>query len=363
MRDVQFEMRLPDIGKPPQRDRRLDRRTVADLQAADPAREVGDPPLDFEIHVAERHVPIPQTGGEPRDVVGREPRTAQRRGDLHLAEEIPVFGPRVADQRDVGDAERGVARDDLRVLEPEAALRHVETAREAVEFETAPLTGRKAFDRGVDGLAVDGEVLDEGRHAVEVHVREVDAELRVAAVETFQAEVHVRDRGVFQRQPEVPLPHAVGIRDAVHQLFDVHLPGGCLPQVEPGIGDRPAAERQPAAQDAEAGDVGVQMTHVEQRIALVILDIEALHADLREEPDVHPVDRNGGFQTPRHDLRSLVHHEVLHGGNVEQQRPGQRKNYQQQHRRREHHSQYFYTFAHRSTVTTCVITCKVSENS
>ena len=61
----------------------------------------------------------------------------------------------------------------------------------------------------------------------------------------------------------------------------------------------------------------------------------------------------------RNGLRGLVHHEVLHGGNVEQQRKENGQNYQQQNRRREHLSQYFYTFAHQELV----ITCKFNENS
>lgn len=190
-------------------------------------------------------------------------------------------------------------------------------------------------------------------------MREVDAVLRIAMVEPFEAEVHVLDRGLLQREAEIALLGFVGVGNAVDDLFDVHLPAGRLPQVKPRVGDLAAAQLQPAAEDAETRDEGVELPDVKQRVALVVLDIEALDPDLREDADVHAVDRHGGLQLARDEARGPVHRVVLHGGNVEQQRERHGNNYQQQNRRREHLSQYFYTFAHQDSY----ITCKFSENS
>ena len=306
-------------------------------------------------------MPVAQPGSEPRDVVGRDRRVAQRGVDAHLPEKILVFGPRVADQRDVGNPDVGTRGDDRGVLEAQTPLRHVEAPREVVQHEAAALAGREGRDGGVDGRPVDGEVVHAGRQAVEVHVREVDAVVAVSreAVDPFEAEVHILDRSPADREFEIALPGFVGIGYAADDLLDVHLPVGHLPQVELGVGDLPAAEREAPAEEAEARDVGVELPDVEQRIAPVILDIEALDLDFREDADVHAFDRHGGLQLARNGLRGLVHHEVLHGGNVEQQRKENGQNYQQQNRRREHLSQYFYTFAHQELV----ITCKFNENS
>ena len=336
-----------------------ERRALADVHAPDLGREIRHHTRDLDVDVAEIHMPVAQLGGEPSDVVGRDRRVAQRGLDAHLPEEILVLGPRVAHERDVGNPDVRTRGDDRGVLETQTPLRHVEPPREVVQHEAAALTGRQGRDGGVDGRPVDDEVVHAGCQAVEVHVREVDAVVGGDAVDPLETEVHVLDRGPFEREPEVALFGFVGVGYAADDLLDVHLPVGHLPQVELGVGDLAAAERQSPAEDAETRDIGVQLPDVEQRVAPVILDIEALDLDFRKDADVHAVDRHGGLQLARNDLRGLVDHEVLHGGNVEQQREENGKNYQQQNRRREHLSQYFYTFAHRDIV----ITCKFSENS
>lgn len=55
---------------------------------------------------------------------------------------------------------------------------------------------------------------------------EVDAELRVAAVEPLQTEVHILDRRLAQRQAEVAFLGFVGVADTIDDLLDVHLPAG-----------------------------------------------------------------------------------------------------------------------------------------
>ena len=355
----QVETGLPDVGKPLHRGVGHERRPLADLHASDPAREIGHHAGHLDVDVGEIHVPVAELRGEKGDVVGRNGRIAHRGVDAHLADEILVLRPRVARQRDERKVDVRTRRDDRGVLEAQTALRHVEPPGQVVQHEAAAFAGRKGRNGGVNGLPVDREIVHAGRDAVEVHVREVDAVLRIAMVEPFEAEVHVLDGGLLQREAEIALLGFVGIGNAVDDLFDVHLPAGRLPQVEPRVGDLAAAQLQPAAEDAETRDEGVELPDVEQRIALVILDVEALHPDFRKDADVHAVDRHGGLQLARNETCGLVHRVVLHGGNVEQQREHHGNDYQQQNRRREHLSQYFYTFAHQESY----ITCKFSENS
>ena len=197
-RNVQVETGLPDVGKPPDRSVGDEPRTLADLHAFDLGREIGDHARDLDIDVAEIGMPAAQLGGEIGDVVRRDGRIAQRAVDAHLADEVLVLGPRIARQRDVGNLDVRTACHDRNVLETHAAVGQVEPPGEAVEGEAAALARREGFDGGVDGLPVDGEVVHICRDAVEVHMAEVDAELRVAAVEPFQTEVHILDRRLAQ---------------------------------------------------------------------------------------------------------------------------------------------------------------------
>ena len=346
-------MGFPDVGKPLHRSVGHKRRSLADLHAFDLARKIGHHAGNLDVDVREIHMPVPQFRRKIGDVVGCDRRIAHQGVDAHLADKILILRPRVTHQRDVGKVDVRIRRDDRSVLEAQAALRHVEPPGEVVQHEPAAFPGREGRNGGIDGRAVDREVVHAGRDAVKVHVRKVDAVFRVAAVEAFEAEVHVLDRSLPERELEVALLGLVGVGNAVDDLLDVHLPVGRLPQVKPRVGDLAAAELQPAAEDAETRDVGIQLPDIQQRIALVILDIEALYLDLREDADVHAVDRHGGLQLARNDGCRLVHHEVLHHGNVEQQREHHGNNYQQQNRRREHLSQYFYTFAHQDFYITC----------
>ena len=346
MRDPQIEVRGLHVGQTPDLGVGLEPRPLADAHAVHPAREVGDLAGDLEVDIREGQVPVAQRRGEVGHVVAREDRPAQPALEAHAAEEVAVFEPRVADERDVGNRHVRAAGDNAHVLESEAAVGQVEAAVETVEDKAAALAGREPRDGGVDNLSVDGEVLHAGVDAVEVHVAVVDAEGGIAPPLPLQAEVHVFDGGLAQRQPEVALALAVGIAHAGDDLLDVHLPLGGLAQVEFGIGDLAVAQFEPAAEQSEGREAGVETPHVEERVALKILDVEAVDAHPRKEPDLHAVDRHGGTQALRHDPCGHLHDVVLHGGDVEQNRERHGKDHQQQHGRREQHSHYFHTFAH-----------------
>ena len=149
MRNIQIEMRLPDIRKPLHGNIRHEGRAVAQREASDPARKVGNLPREFEIGVVKVRCHSRRRGCEPGDVVARNPRIPHRSVDAHPPDEIPVLVPGVAHERNVGNMDGGVAREDFGVLEPEAALRHVETAREAFQFKK-PLRSR-AESRSIEG--------------------------------------------------------------------------------------------------------------------------------------------------------------------------------------------------------------------
>lgn len=93
---------------------------------------------------------------------------------------------------------------------------------------------------------------------------------------------------------------------------------------------RPRLNSSPPAEEPEVRDVGLDPTGIKERVAPVVLDVEALDAELREEPDIDTVDAHGGPEPLGDQRHGLVHHEVLHGRNVEQQREHDGKNYQQQ---------------------------------
>ncbi len=291
-------------------------------------------------------MPVAQPGRETGDVVGREGTVAQGAVDLHLAHEILVIGPRIADQREVGNLDVRPGGEQRCLLEAHAAVDQVEAPREAVELEAAALAGRQGLDGGVDGLAVDGEVVGAERHVGEVHVPEIDAVGRIAVHAALKAELHPFDHGLFEPKPEVALLGTVGVGKAAYHLPDVHLALGRLAQEEFRPRDLGAGERHPAAPDAEAGDVGVEPVDVEQRVALVILDVETVDPGLAQHTDVDTADGHRGLQLPGSHAHDLLHRPVLHGGYLQQQRHDERQHDDRHDDRHEHLSQYFYTFAH-----------------
>ena len=129
----EVEPRVADLRQPLHRGVGHERRALADVHAPDLGREIRHHARDLDVYIAEIQMPVAQPGSEPRDVVGRDRRVAQRGVDAHLPEKILVFGPRVADQRDIGNPDVGTRGDDRGVLEAQTPLRHVETPREVVQ--------------------------------------------------------------------------------------------------------------------------------------------------------------------------------------------------------------------------------------
>ena len=328
--DRKVEMRAADIGQPAQRGRGREGRAVADAHAADPGGEVRDDTRRLDIDLREGEVPVAQAGRKVGDVVGRDRRVAHGGVEAHLPDKIAVVGPRRAGQRDVRDADLRAVGQDRGVLETQTALRQVEAPGELLQAKAAPLAGRKGGNGGIDGLPVDGEVIDPGVQAVQMHVREVDAVFAFAPLAAVEAQLHVLDLGLAEREAEVALALPVGIRQPADDLLDVHLPVVHLPQEELAADDPPAADLKPPAEEPEVRDVGLDPTGIKERVAPVVLDIETLDAELREEPDIDTVDAHGGPEPLGDQRHGLVHHEVLHGRNVEQQREHDGKNYQQQ---------------------------------
>ena len=331
--NLEVEVRLPDVGKPPQRSRGRERRAVADAHPADLAREVRDDARHPGIYLTESQMPVAQTGSEVGHVVGRNLRIAQCGVDAHLAEKVPVVGPRVAGQRNVGNPDVRPGRHDPGLLEAQAALREIEPPGEVIQHEAALLARRQRGDGRIDGLSVDGEIVHPGVEPRQMQVRKVDSVGRIALLVPVEAKFHVLDRSALQREAELALPLPAGIRKARDDLFDVHFAVGHLVQMQSGVGDLPAAQLDAPAPQAEARDVGIQTPHVKERVAAVVLDVEILDAHLRKQPDVHPAHAHDRPQPLRDESGRTAHGIVLDGGNVEQQRKRHGKDYQQQNRR------------------------------
>ena len=355
VRDAQVEVRAPDVGQSLHLGVGRQERVVADAQAADPGREVVDLARHLDVDVREERVPLAQLGREIGHVVGRDLRAADGAVEAHLADELLVLGPRTAGHREVGNREVGAGRGQHGVLESETAVGQVEAAGEVLEREAAALRGAEGPDIGRHGGAVDRQLVDAARHAVQVHVAEIDAVGRIAVAEALDAELHVLDRRAVQREPEIAFFRLVRIGEAVDDLLDVHHPLRRLVQTEPRVDELAAAQRHAAAEDPEARDERIEPVDVEQRIVLVILDVEARQPDLAQESDIDAPQGDRGAQLAGDGPHDPLRREVLHGRQVQQQREGQRKNHEQQNRRRDHLSQYFYTFAHRVPVITCKV--------
>ena len=347
--DRQIEMRRGDVGQSADREVGFQNGAVAYAQVVAPSREVGHRPFGPEFRVSEGEVPVAQARGEIGDVVGRDRRAADVAVDPDLADEILVVGPRIADQRDGGDADVRPGGFDVRVLESEAAVDEVEPAREVVQHETAAFACREGGHRHVDGGTVDGEVVDQRLQPVEVHVGEIDAVGPGALLPPVDAEIQAVETGRTDRQDEIFFLFLL-FRQPVDDLFDVHLARRGFAQVEFAAGDLGATQRQAASGRSPRGDERLGPPGVEQRIALVILHVETVYLYFAEKSDLHPVDADGGLQLPRDHPCRLVHDEVLHGRNVEQQREQQGQDYQQQHGCGQHLSQYFYTFAQKTNI-------------
>ncbi len=318
--NIEIERRGADIGQAHDPGLGRQRSLVPDPQTADRSAEIGDLAGDRSIDIAQ---------DQP-----------------HQPDEILVIGPRIADQRNVGNRHVRPLGKDRSVLETETTVGQVEAAGQPVEHETAALACRKRTDGGMDGLAVDREVVDMGHDVVKVHVPEVDAERRIAPHLPLQAQLHILDRSLADGKAEIAFLGTVGIGNAVDDLLDVHLPVGRLAQTELRTDDFAAAERHAAAEKAQTGHVSVEPVDVKERIALVILDVETVDLDLAQQADVDPADGDRGLQLVGDRLHGFLHHEILHSGNIQQQRNADRQDDRQQNDRREHLSQYFYTFVH-----------------
>ncbi len=346
-REPHIEARAVEVGQPRRRQIARKGDPLADPQAAQLHAQIVDLARGIGVEAAQNEVPVAELRREIGDVVGGERGVAHRGFDAHLAYEILVIGPRAADQRYVRQRDVRTLGDQVRLFEPEAAVVHVETARKVVEHEAAPLARRERTDGHRKRRAVEHEVVDAGREVVEVHVAEVDAVRGIAVLQPLEAEFHVADRRLADREAERPLLGFVGIGQPVDQLLDVHDPFGHFAQAELRPGDLGTIERHPAAEDAEPRHEGLDATGVKQRILLVILDIKIAHAHLAEVTDLHPTDAHLRVEFLRHDARRLAHDGVLHGGNAEQQRKQKGKNRGDDYDRRDRLSQYFYNFAHR----------------
>ena len=345
-RNVQLEACTADVGQSGYLGRGRERSACADAHVAELGLEIGDRAGEIGVDFAEKRMPPAELRREESQVVGRKRRMAQGSVELHLADEILVVRPRIPDQRHIGNRQVRPGGEDGGLLEPETPADQVEPPRQAVEDEPAALARRKGGDGGVDGVAVDGEVVNVGGHVREVHVAEVDAVGGIAVLLPLKAQLHADDGSLAQREVEIAFLGTVGVRKPADDLPDVHPAVGGLAQAELGAGNLGTAEDEPAAENPEPGEVGIEPVDVKERIALVILDIETLYLGLAEPPDVDVPDGDRGFQLGRDDPRSLVHDEVLHGRNTQQQRQRKREQDDRQNDRQQHLSQYFYTFVH-----------------
>lgn len=221
-----------------------------------------------------------------------------------------------------------------RILHADAAVRKKELAAKVVDLETAPLAGREPTDLRADGPSVDGETVDHGIDVADIQIRKIDSVDRIAVLQLFEPEFQILDGERRDREAEIALLFLLLFAQTRHDLLDIHHAVGHLPQIELRVGQPAVAQRKSVAEDSELRDEGMQLAHIQQRVAAVVLDIEPREFDTIEQPDIHPVDAYDRLESARGELRGLAHDEVLHRIDTQKQGQHEREHDQQQNRRR-----------------------------
>ena len=165
---------------------------------------------------------------------------------------------------------------------------------------------------------------------LEVHVVVIDTVFGITVLLPLDDEREVVNLYVAYPEAEIAAALLLLVREAVHNLLDVHHTLGRLTQIELRIAHLAVTQNDARAVVAQARHVELQTTHIQQRIFLIILDIKPIHTDTSPRAETYAVDRDGGLQLARKVLHGAVHHKVLNRRQRDEQREHDGAKYQKQ---------------------------------
>ena len=216
-------------------------------------------------------------------------------------------------------------------------------------MQTAAFAQRQRVDRQSDAVSLDRNVADLQTEAAHVQIREIDAVLARLHIELAMPEIHVPDRYAGGMKPEFSFlfPFLLAL-DSLQYLSQIARPGAVLHQIETDVLEAHTAERHGPGKDIQALQGHNDPPRVQQRVAMVILHIEAVERHPAEQLQMQLVDRDDRLQLVAQKTGGSAAREILYPRQIEQQRQRHRQNDQRKNRRRDERSYYFYNFAHRS---------------
>ncbi len=328
LREGEPERCAADVGQPPYCETPLDRSIVGEYGTAYLAGEIAHRTVERHIHVAQSLPPCTYRRCECGDVVGRDGRILQLADHPHVLDEVLVTSPVATLDRHRGHENRGLRRIYRESVETDDTPVDEEIAVHVVDRKAALLGGGQRYYIAPYLVAHHSEVFQAGVPYIDQHIVEVDSRGRVAVHQTLHSEGQIVDIDMIDIHPEITL--AVLAREAVDDLLDVHLARRRLTQIEPDAGGLGRGYFKSRLLDIESREAPLDLGGIEQRILLVVLDIEAADAHAGEQIQIDTVDLDARFQLAREERHGTVDDIVLHRGYVEQQRSAYRQKYQQQ---------------------------------
>ena len=212
--------------------------------------------------------------------------------------------------------------------------------RHIVKAYSTALAKRYFVQSQRNRVAIEQEIAPHNISIVELHCRPINsATVAMSSVVTEKFESEIGDLGTIDRHREIT---ALARAQTFDHLLDIDLTIGHFGQAQ----QRAIDLRHTKCQRFESGDSRFDLTRIQQRITLIILDIETLDLQSVEQPQIDVFDAHLSTQLTRSKARSGIDDPVLHRPDIDQHRQRQRKNYRHQNKCRYDITQYFYTFAH-----------------
>ena len=165
----------------------------------------------------------------------------------------------------------------------------------------------------------------------DVHIVVVDTVARIAVLILLDNKIYILQIDILDLERKAALLLTLLAREAINNLLDIHLALGRLADVEMGICDRTIAKRY-ALPSVKAREIDLQTTNVEQRVLLIVLDIESIQSQAAQRTQTDAVDLDTGLQKLRQKRGCTVDNEVLNRGQLNEHSEHNRTKYQKQNR-------------------------------
>ncbi len=327
---IEPQRRPLGIGQSAQGRLGAQRAPLAERHVAHVDLQVGHRAAHADIGIVQSELPRQQPRSEMSHVVGRDARVVQLALDSDVMNEILVCAPVVAAQGQRTQAHVGILGLDIEIAKVDKSAVDQKTSRKVAHGESAVLHSGEIADISAHHAAVEREIVDESRSAVQVHVAEIDSVFGVAMLAPLDHQRQIVYPHVAYPEGEFALLFLLFlVRESAHDLFYVGLAVGHLADVQHRVGYRAVAQHY-ARLARDIVQIDAQFPDIEQRVARVILDIESLHAQAAQCADAYAVDRHGGLQLARDVFHGAVDDKILYRRQIDYQREHNGAKYQKQ---------------------------------